>query len=528
MYGKKLPKNWSEYKYNIGNLRSDLQKLLDSDTITHKNVETIINPILKNIDSLNDSSLENVNQIFEMLAKKNLLSPPLCEDIINSCSSKRIFQYNKYPYAWISMLNFELKQESILALLKVGCWNLFHKINNSCILTQKDIDELFNFYYTRKNNHLDMLTAVLSSHPKLLTLMKKNNVSITEHNAISIINVDNDIEKIIKMLQDNEANLTTYVIIDSIIKKQEMRCTKMIDLLNFKFDVKAIIQLGYHCNQFNNPLNKWKNFYVTKENISINDMIQLLKVYHTYGENDIKKIDSLFDIENKHLLTPENEEFNEYMELICLYTLKKVDYTSIIKCDFDLLFMFAYTNKNIYLIELLLNNKYTPTINIFSYIMFKYFIAKDYELVKQIFTLLYKYGIQLTHKDFLVLGWIEFILNECGYTFPDDAKQQFTTFLYNNNITIDSAVSEFTKNFIPSSLIDPFVIQGLKSLLRLTYNTKSSENSIISNCMYNQDPLVFEYVHKKYNFVPSILDIMKITSLRVRIVHMIRFYYDLL
>jgi hypothetical protein len=252
-------------------------------------------------------------------------------------------------------------------------------------------------------------------------------------------------------------------------------------------------------------------------------MINLLTLYGSCGNGVIIKIESMFSIEKKYL-TPENKEFNEYIELICLYTTRTIDFSILHHCDLDLIFMFAFDNKNTFVIEQLLNNKYIPSTDVFSYLVLKYFANKDFEYSKHIFVLFYNYGIQPTNKDYIILGWIEYLLHSAGYVIPDDLKTQFTKLLLYENFNLDELLYQNQKSYNVANNMCYSSYHTLKLNLRNNFINNTNCNN---NCVLNYyNPIVFEYMHKKHNYIPSIMDIMKINIYRVRIIYLIRFYPD--
>ena len=287
---KSLQGEFQEKSKEVTNLKIELKELKSK----HDNKENSLNKLMKEITSLENDLVNNYNELNNFKSEQKIIVSELNEEAFNLFRknlykldeeySKKILCFLKYENDYEEELNFLLlKYEDLHSLLR-DSYSHFKSIedNNKYLESKNKI--LNNKKRNSKNNEN-------GKKANKLELPKPFNIIFNFiENTFNIIDLNNKIKEM-KSEINNKSKVKEELYIETKLLKKK---------LNEKQD--NLDHINIYIKRMNNILIKYKNFFESHNNISIN------RVQNKNNNNPINKNEKL-----------ENENNNNNIEKKILY-----------------------------------------------------------------------------------------------------------------------------------------------------------------------------------------------------------------
>jgi hypothetical protein len=500
----------------------------------YTNSETFINSLKDIVVTSNDLS-ESINYLrknYKKITKKSLQY--IINYILTHCSTHFKDKDNDITYLLGTIsTNFVFDDTSLLVLFNLDLNEYQYEI--LC-------DIFMNYHYytlwkTSKTFDIWTINFFIDTDPDLILddlesfLNKINDIKykLTNTSILSLVTKSNVNEKHLLLFDKygyswyNENNLIKYI-------------------KNYSYDRKEVNE------QFMNVL----NMYNAKNILNLDVIIKLINNKYIH-----KIIQSSLFASNKYTITKEKfYEFFEYyrpnMETIiinlfdkCIYTssVEDLEYLSSLDTINESLFSYfkikhnilltetmfinSIKNNNISLIKYFLDNKLIPKEEyIYKYIKFSK--SNENKLSCDIINLLINYGLVITPQLYVYIKLLDenknIIINSTLIGIPLSLEQTTDNIIKHNKIKKIKKIKNIKNITDLQRMYKSCTLSEIQDITNKSKKKIDPDITCFKMSLYNPNIEVMLYVFETYNFIPKILDIIKISDLKLRYYILYKFY----
>jgi hypothetical protein len=465
---------------------------------------------------------------FLMKIKKNTtysnIKTKKCFEFIDYLYFDREFKFNQTQLNLLETINYYIDTKIVIKNNKKVCSTMFPFCFN---MNTKNIN-INNIKTIMQNNKLVLNKSCLN-----LLLLNFNNNDFIEYINFFINNKyvfdDDDISNIFCSLE-NTNNVNPLQNTNCIVDLLNIFSSKINGIIFEKICMKSILN-AYDILLFFDEYKKQK-FIINTDNLK-----QILYSLKKYDDNN-----NIYKITKKFIILLFNvSEFTIDNNIVThMYSLKfdinfiklfesKINHNLISENNINLTFIKCIENGDICRVKQIVGNKFIPKVEHLYYLQPNSQDNNYTEIVK-FFVGLKSLGIIIDDKIYIYLVMINVPLLE-EINFPDVSPELKKTMECKNKL-INKNVKNINKNFTVKTMDQLRKLFGhgkLEDLIKYT----NSNNKLVPDelCFFNSLQNTFDvikFVLDKYNYVPSIYDIMFLKKSEVKIYLLGRFHSNCL